>query len=245
VTYTVSDAAGNAATPVVRTVNVVPVGTPDVTRPIVTAPANKTVSATDANGTPATHSAIVTFLNSATASDNVDGTIPPTNNSPVLFPLGVTTVTFSATDSSGNTGTAQATVTVVDQTPPVITLLGASSIKLYLGNAFVDPGSSVSDNVDAGLIATVTGSVDPDQIGVYTLTYNATDTAGNVALVTRSVSVQEDVFAQNPAPSGVGGGGGGGSLSPFMILLLLVARLFKVRTQGSTESGGRKQSTFN
>jgi hypothetical protein len=98
VTYNVSDTAGNAATPAVRTVNV----TPDVTAPSVSAPASITVAAVDASGTAASATAIANFLNAATANDAVDGALPVTNNAPTRFPLGPTTVTFSAIDSSSN-----------------------------------------------------------------------------------------------------------------------------------------------
>ena len=87
-------------------------GAGDVNPPVVNAPAGITVAATDANGTAASHSSIAAFLNAATANDDVDGSVAVTNNAPSVFPLGVTTVTFSATDSASNTGSAQASVTV-------------------------------------------------------------------------------------------------------------------------------------
>jgi hypothetical protein len=57
--------------------------------------------------------AVVTF--SATAADDVDGSVPvtfsPTSGS--TFPIGTTTVTYSAVDSTGNKSTGTFTVTVV------------------------------------------------------------------------------------------------------------------------------------
>jgi len=41
-----------------------------------------------------------------------------------VFPVGTTTLTYSATDAHNNTGSATQVVTVVDNTPPVITLNG-------------------------------------------------------------------------------------------------------------------------
>ena len=46
-----------------------------------------------------------------------------TNNAPALFPIGVTTVTWTATDASGNTATATQTVTVNDTQAPAKLLL--------------------------------------------------------------------------------------------------------------------------
>jgi hypothetical protein len=40
------------------------------------------------------------------------------------------------------------TVTVVDLTPPVVVLIGASSIVVSAGNTFTDPGATWTDNVD-------------------------------------------------------------------------------------------------
>ena len=196
-TYNVSDAAGNAALEVIRNISV-----QDNAAPVVTAPANIIVAATDANGTASTEAAIQAFLNAAVATDAVDGPIASINNdAPTIFPLGSTAVTFSATDLSGNIGQSQATVTVNDQTAPLITLIGASVITLNVGDAFSDPGSNVTDNVDVGLSATATGTVDTSAVGSYILSYTVSDAAGNAALeVTRTVSVVDNVAPVVTAP---------------------------------------------
>ncbi|WP_166288274.1 HYR domain-containing protein, partial [Candidatus Nitrosotalea sp. FS] len=43
-----------------------------------------------------------------------------TNNAPSVFPLGKTTITWTATDQSGNSATATQIVNIVDTTPPKI-----------------------------------------------------------------------------------------------------------------------------
>ncbi|QEP44929.1 DUF5011 domain-containing protein [Ectothiorhodospiraceae bacterium BW-2] len=188
--YNVSDAAGNAAQTVTRSITV-----QDGSAPVVTPPANITVAAIDATGTPATHSAITSFLNSATASDAVDGLLTSIgHNAPTTFPLGATVVTFSATDSSNNTGRAQAIVTVADQSRPVITLTGSSALTLNIGQSYTEQGATASDNVDGDISnrITLSGSVDTSRVGLYTLSYNVSDAAGNAAqTVTRSITVQD------------------------------------------------------
>lgn len=191
--YNVSDNAGNAASTVYRYVTVLAAG--DTTPPVVTPPVNITVAATDANGTAATVQAIKSFLSGAYASDDVDGILfTVDHDAPAVFGLGVNTVTFSATDAAGNTGTAQATVTVNDVTPPVITLIGSNAITVEFGNSFTDKGATAIDNVDANVTASivVTGSVDTWIKGNYRLNYNVADAAGNnAAQVTRAITVQD------------------------------------------------------
>lgn len=164
----------------------------DKSAPVITAPANITVAATNATGTAISDDAISAFLNAVTVTDNVDNDLVVTNDAPPnIFPLAITTVTFSATDNAGNTGTAQATVTVSDQTPPVITLLGDSEVTLDLLDTYYEEGATAIDNVDSGVLdAIVSGSVNTNLDGTYTLTYNIADAAGNAAIpVTRQVIV--------------------------------------------------------
>jgi probable HAF family extracellular repeat protein len=52
------------------------------------------------------------------ATDLSDASPVVTSNAPAIFPYGTTTVTFFATDASGNQATATMTVTVQDTTPP-------------------------------------------------------------------------------------------------------------------------------
>jgi hypothetical protein len=56
------------------------------------------------------------------------------SNAPSVFPLGTTTVTFTATDDSGNVATATTTVTVVDTTPPRIDSVRANPATLWPPN---------------------------------------------------------------------------------------------------------------
>jgi len=115
VTWTTTDANGNSST-AVQSVTIT-----DLTAPVVTAPLAITVMAVGAAGTPATDPAIATMLAGATATDAVGVLGLITHNAPLTFPVGVTTVTFSATDTAGNIGTAIATVTVTAPNPAVLT----------------------------------------------------------------------------------------------------------------------------
>src|SRR5438445_10775160 len=59
-------------------------------------------------------------LCSPTANDNC-GTVTITSNAPAQFPTGTNLVTWTATDSSGNTATCQQRVIVRDNQAPTIT----------------------------------------------------------------------------------------------------------------------------
>ncbi len=119
ITYNAIDPSGFAAAPVTRTVNVV-----DTTPPVVTAPANVTVN-TGAGNTSCTVTVSNATLGTASATDSCVGAVSVTRTgvpSGNVFPAGTTTITYSATDGQGNTGTATQTVTVIDDTLPIITL---------------------------------------------------------------------------------------------------------------------------
>ena len=168
----------------------------DTMPPVVTAPLPVTVEAVDALGTPDTDETIQTFLNGATSIDDVDGPLTPTNDAPAKFPLGITTVTFSAMDAAGNTGSDTSTVTVADTTLPVITLLGSSPVTVEVGSLYdasVDAGATASDTVDGDVTANIvtTGlSMDTSAPETFQVTYDVSDHAGNAATqVTRTVNV--------------------------------------------------------
>ena len=81
----------------------------------------------------------------------------------------------------------------VDDVPPVIS--GADDTVITIGDDF-DPldGVEVIDNVDGEITLTndhVSGTVDVDELGDYTLTYTVSDEAGNVTEVNRIITVAE------------------------------------------------------
>jgi len=95
-----------------------------------------------------------------------------------------------------------------DVTAPVITLIGDASITITAGDSYNDQGATAVDDIDGTYAVVGVGTVDTTTPGVYTITYNTTDVAGNAAAqVERVVSV---LAAPTPSRRGGGGGGGGG-----------------------------------
>ncbi len=181
ITYSATDSAGNASS-VTRTVTVVE--PPDTTPPVITL-----------NG----ESSISLFLNDAyeelgaSATDNIDGTVAVVISGTVdTSTLGDYTITYSATDTADNNNSVTRTVTVVellDTTPPVISLNGDSSINLFLNESYEELGATALDDKDGVVAVATSGTVDSSTLGEYTITYSATDNAGNSSSITRTVTV--------------------------------------------------------
>jgi hypothetical protein len=106
---------------------------------------------------------------------------------------GNTLVTITATAANHTGATASATILeddVPDTIKPVVALIGANPLLLANGAAYADPGATVTDNVDATRTIQGTGTVNTAAAGDYTITYNASDAAGNAAIaVLRTVRV--------------------------------------------------------
>jgi hypothetical protein len=78
-----------------------------------------------------------------------------------------------------------------DVTEPEVTLNGGNQT-VSLESTYVDPGATAKDNKDGDLTPTVSGTVDTKHAGTYTLTYSATDAAGNTGSASRTVVVKND-----------------------------------------------------
>ncbi|MBD3177048.1 MAG: HYR domain-containing protein [Armatimonadia bacterium] len=102
VTITAVDDSGNTAETTVS------VEVQDTTPPSITAPADLTIQTEDPNGVALTDD----DLGLPAVSDVCDAAPQVGNDAPGAFPIGVTVVTWTATDASGNVSTDQQTVTV-------------------------------------------------------------------------------------------------------------------------------------
>ena len=123
------------------------------------------------------------------ATDNYDGDI----TSQVASTEKDGIVTYTVSDSSGNTATVERKIIYKDVIAPVITLTNGNNISLNKGKDFVDPGFTATDECDGDLTSAVTveGKVDGHTYGTYTLTYRVTDSSGNIGEVKRSVRIAD------------------------------------------------------
>ena len=106
--------------------------------------------------------------------------------------VGTYIITYSATDTAGNTGTATRTVTVEDTTAPVVTLNGSSSITVELDTVYNELGATSDDN--EATINIGGDIVDTNIAGTYTVVYSATDSAGNIGTASRTVTVKNITY---------------------------------------------------
>jgi subtilisin-like proprotein convertase family protein/phosphoribosylformylglycinamidine (FGAM) synthase-like amidotransferase family enzyme len=179
VTYNVSDAVGNAAVQVSRTVVVQD----------TLAPVPNLASLPDVTGQ---CSASVT---APTATDACEGLITATTSDPLTYNAqGDFVVHWTYTDVHGNSSSQTQNVKVHDTTKPVIALLGDSSVTVECHSGYTDAGATASDNCDGDITSriSVNNPVNANVPGTYTVTYNVSDTVGNAAVqVSRTVLVQD------------------------------------------------------
>ena len=187
ITWTASDQSGNTAS-CAQTVTVT-----DDEAPVLPALSNISVG-TDAG----VCTAVVSWAD-IVATDNCDGNVTATCDpvSGSTFAKGDTTVNVSVTDAAGNTSTGSFTVTVTDDEDPTITCPADITVPCppNADEATVDPGTATAtDNCDS--TPTIAGTrsdslplTDPYPIGTTTITWRATDDAGNYAECPQTITV--------------------------------------------------------
>jgi len=180
VTYNVIDCAGNAAVQVTRTVNVV-----DTTPPVVTL--NGPASLTLECGVDT-----YTELGAIVTDECCPGALVIAGATVDVSTSGTYEVTYDSADCNGNPAAQVArTITVVDTTPPVITLTGVNPQTIECSASYVELAATVTDDCCVTDPVTIDASaVDTATVGSYSVTYNVIDCASNAAVqVTRTVNV--------------------------------------------------------
>jgi hypothetical protein len=104
-----------------------------------------------------------------------------------------TEVDLTVTDNLGNINIGSALVEVIDNIAPVITLTGDATITLPINGVYNDQGATATDNcsLDGTGLVIDNSDVDTSLAGSYTVTYNATDEAGNSTTASRTVNVED------------------------------------------------------
>ncbi|MFV7234135.1 T9SS type A sorting domain-containing protein, partial [Flavobacterium sp. ZB4R12] len=195
-TWTATDDCGNSST-ASQTISVT-----DNTAPVLSAlPAP---SAVECPAAP--------VFTTPTATDACDSSVTPTfadvrtaGSCPQEYSV---TRTWTATDDCGNSSTASQTISVTDNTAPVLSALPApSSIECPAAPVFTTP--TATDACDSSITPTFadvrTAGSCPQEYSV-TRTWTATDDCGNSSTASQTISVTDNtapVLSTLPAPSSV------------------------------------------
>jgi len=114
-------------------------------------------------------------------------------------------IKYKVSDSSNNSVVVERNIIREDLDKPTIKLNSGSAIYLKKGNTYKERGFVASDNCDGDLTnnVTVSGVVDVNTIGTYTITYSVKDSSGNTTTVKRKVVVNEDTTSSDKGIPGV------------------------------------------
>ena len=173
ITYTATDLDGNTAT-ATRTVNVV-----DTTAPVITITGDN----------PATTELGDTYTDAGATASDLSGDIEVVSSGTVdTDTLGENTITYSATDASGNSAEVSRVVNVVDTTAPVFT--SASTF-------VVDEGVTTVGTVTTTDLQAVTYSISDISDSYYVLSISST---GGVITITPAADYESQTDPSNALP---------------------------------------------
>ncbi len=192
----------------------------------MTCPANVN---TVTNNTTGACAASGVSLGTATAVDNCGGSLTPTgtrsDSQPLSapYPVGTTTITWSVTDSSGNTGTCTQTVTVTNPNP-IVSINGPASGSIFPVGTNINFTGSFTDNPGTYSATwmfdsiTVAGTVNQTlktasvsysftTPGVYSVSLTITDNCGGSGSANTVGTLDAFVVVYDPNGGFVTGGG--------------------------------------
>ena len=158
----------------------------DSENPVISAPIDVTVSANQncfASGV---------VLGSETSSDNC-GIASVTNDAPSIYPLGVTTVTWTITDDAGNISTDTQDVLVEDTDAP--TVIAPANITVVADASCLGTVASLGTPItdDNCSVASVTNDALANYpLGNTTVTWTVTDGSGNISTAAQIITVVDE-----------------------------------------------------
>jgi len=178
--YIVTDTAGNVNAKAKRYIQV----TEDMTKPLLVLAG----SLTD------TLEVLNTYLEPGyTATDYFNRNL--TGQVDVLNPIdssiiGKYEIKYRIEDLSGNADSATRIVYVLDNSDPVIQLIGADTLTLAVFDTYQEPGVIATDNYSSSIsINTNIGNLNTSETGTYWITYTAEDASGNISTRSRVIRV--------------------------------------------------------
>jgi extracellular elastinolytic metalloproteinase len=167
--------------------------TADMAPPTIDCPADVTLDTA-----PGECSVPNSAIGTPTTTDNCGGEVA-TNDAPADIPVGVTTVTWTVTDTAGNTATCTQEVTVVDAEDPDLTCPADVTVDVNEGDLFTIPdytGDAVAtDNCTASPALTQDPAAGTQVgAGATTIMITAEDDAGNTTSCIFVLTVNEIIL---------------------------------------------------
>jgi len=167
---------------------------PDITKPIISPPADLVIEAT--GGLTSVE------LGEAIAMDE-NGIQLLVNNAPTLFPLGSSTIIWTAIDNSGNSASAIQQISIVDTTPPIIHSvpdITAEAVVPY--DNIIELQEPSADDL-LGVISITNDAPEFFPVGETIVTWTATDVGGNTANIEQKITVVDTIFPTLQVPADV------------------------------------------
>jgi len=167
---------------------------PDTTKPIISPPANLVIEAT--GGLTSVE------LGKAIAMDE-NGIQLLVNNAPTSFPLGSSTIIWTAIDNSGNSASAIQQISIVDTTSPIIHSvpdITAEAVVPY--DNIIELQEPSADDL-LGVISIINDAPEFFPVGETIVTWTATDVGGNTANIEQKITVVDTIFPTLQVPADV------------------------------------------
>ncbi|MCE3201765.1 HYR domain-containing protein [Paenibacillus sonchi] len=185
VTWTVTDENGNA------TIGTQKIKIVDTTKPKLTAPADLTVEATAVRSKVSLGQPVVTDLFKVTVI----------NDAPIDFPVGVTKVTWMATDASGNVAISTQNVKVIDSTNPKLHMPEDVRVEATAVRTPVQIGIATATDIFPVVITSNAPADYP--VGTTEVTWTATDANGNMTAGKQKVTVVDTTLPVLKVPADI------------------------------------------
>ncbi|WP_074648734.1 HYR domain-containing protein [Paenibacillus jilunlii] len=185
VTWTVTDENGNA------TIGTQKIKIVDTTKPKLTAPADLTVEATAVRSIVSLGQPAVTDLFKVTVI----------NDAPIDFPVGVTKVTWMATDASGNVAISTQNVKVIDSTSPKLHV--PEDVRVEATDVRTPVQIGIATATDIFPVAVTSNAPADYPVGTTEVTWTATDANGNVTAGKQKVTVADTTLPVLKVPADI------------------------------------------
>ncbi len=167
---------------------------PDTTKPIISPPVDLVIEATG--------SLTPVDLGEAIAMDE-SGIQLIVSNGPTLFPLGSSTIIWTAIDNNGNSAFATQQVDVVDTTPPTISLIPDIIVEAVVPYDNIVELQAPSADDTLGVVSVTNNAPEFFPIGETIVTWTATDVGGNTSSIEQKITVFDTIFPILQVPENI------------------------------------------